>query len=416
MNDNFARMMAGSLDLKEPWYIKAAEFDETKRVLHIYVDIRKNADIPCPHCGGRTVRYGYEPEERTWRHGDCLFFPTLVHCRRPRVKCNKCGTVQVNAPFERPHSRFTLLFEGFAMLLMADVPRRKLAEVLRCDEKSLASINNYWVNKAESMRSLEQVTHLAIDETSFKRGHNYVSIVIDAVNRSVIDVQPGRDKIAIQKFSEKLKQRGGSADNIKAVTSDMSTSFLPAIAENFPNAINIIDKFHVKQVVLTALDKVRRKEQQSVEDKKSLFRGRKLFMKRASTLDSEQTKTLKELSKRYPLTGRAARIVAGLDDFYQSVNEEEAAKSFEALYSWMRRCRLKPMKEVAETLKCHKKQILGYFADRLTNAVCEGINSMIQAAKRKARGFNTYKGFISMIYLIAGKLELQTPKPFSHFH
>lgn len=409
-------MMAGSLDLKEPWYIESAVFSETERALHIYVGVREGAEIPCPHCGGKTLRYGYEPVERTWRHGDCLFFPTFVHCKRPRVKCPKCGVIQVNAPFERPHSRFTLLFEGYAMLLMADVPKRKLAEALRCNEKSLAAINNYWVHKSESKRSLAQVTHLAIDETSFTRGHEYVSIIIDALTHAVIDVQPGKDKIAVQKFKEKLEKRGGSADNVKAVTSDMSTSFVPAIAENFPNAINIIDKFHVKQLALTALDEIRQDEQKSVEDKKTLFRGRKLFMKRTSTLDCEQAKQLKDLSKRYPLTGRAARIVAGLDDFYQSVTEEEAEKSFEDLCSWMRHCRLEPMKKVAETMKRHKKQILGYFTSRLTNAVCEGINSMIQAAKRKARGFNTYRGFVSMIYLIAGKLELQAPNPFSHFH
>ena len=64
----------------------------------------------------------------------------------------------------------------------------------------------------------------------------------------------------------------------------------------------------------------------------------------------------------------------------------------------------------------HKTGILAYFADQLTNAICEGINAMVQAAKRKARGFNTYQGFASMIYLVAGKLQLDAPKPFSHFH
>jgi transposase len=95
-----------------------------------------------------------------------------------------------------------------------------------------------------------------------------------------------------------------------------------------------------------------------------------------------------------------------------SKDDDEAASQFKHLYSWMRRSRLKPMKDAAETLMNHERQILNYFHDRLTNAVCEGINSMIQAAKRKARGFNTYEGFAAMIYLIAGKLELAVPAPF----
>ena len=409
-------MIAGSLDLQEPWYVEGARFDEDKRELHIFVGVRKDAEIRCPKCGAKTSRYGYEPVERVLRHGDCMFFPTLVHCKRPRVMCKNCGVEQVSAPFERPNSRFTLLFEGYAMLLMADMPRRKVAEILRCDEKSLASMLSYWVKKADDKRSLAKVAHLAVDETSFKRGHEYVTLIIDAWERSVIDVRQGRDKTTIEEFCKKLEEKGGKAENIRTVTSDMSKSFLPAIAENFPKAESIIDKFHVKKIVLDALDDVRKDEQKSVKDKKNLFRGRKLFMKRPDSLNAEQSEKLKELSKRYPLTGRAAKIVAGLDDFYDSATVEEAAESFKALCSWMRRSRLEPMKEAAATIQRHKTGILSYFADRLTNAICEGINSMVQAAKRKARGFNTYQGYASMIYLVAGKLKLDTPKPFSHFH
>lgn len=116
--------------------------------------------------------------------------------------------------------------------------------------------------------------------------------------------------------------------------------------------------------------------------------------------------------KRYPKTGKAYSIVAALDDFYACYTVEEARNAFDSLYSWMRRCRLQPMKDAATTLRNHKEKILAYFYHRITNAVCEGINSMIQAAKRKARGFNTYEGFASMIYLVAGKLQLAVPNPF----
>jgi transposase len=192
----------------------------------------------------------------------------------------------------------------------------------------------------------------------------------------------------------------------------MSKSFLPAIAENFPNAENIIDKFHVKKVLIDALDEVRKTEQKSVADKKSLFRGRRLFMVPKAKMTAEQSATLADMSKRYPQTGRAYRIIAGLDDFYSSMTMDEAESSFDSLYSWMRRCRLAPMKKAAETLKRHRGKILAYFKERITNAICEGINSMIQAAKRKARGYQTFEGYSSIIYLVAGKLELAVPKPF----
>lgn len=406
------KMMSGSLGLTEPWYIKGAEFDEKELALHIHVGIRKNALINCPKCGAQSKRNGYEPKERLWRHGDCMFYPCFVHCRRPKILCQNCGSVQANAPYERKNSRFTLLFEGYAMLIMADMPIAKTASVLRCDEKSLVKIMRYWVKKAVDGMDLFDVIMLAIDETSFKRGHKYVTLIIDAAKRRVIDVEEGRGGETISLFAQKLSKKGGNPENIAAVTSDMSKSYLPAIEKNFPNAENIIDKFHVKKVLIDALDEVRKAEQKTVFNKKDLFRGRRLFMVPEAKLSTEQAAKLSDMSKRYPQTGRAYRIVSGLDDFYSSKTPEEAAVSFNALYSWMRRCRLKPMKDAAETLLRHKDKILHYFHSRLTNAICEGINSLIQAAKRKARGFQTFEGFSSMIFLVAGKLELAVPKPF----
>lgn len=405
-------MLAGTLGLSEPWYVEGAEFKVNEQEVHIYINIRKGAEFVCPKCGGTAVRNGYEPVERVWRHGDCMFYPTYVHCKRPRVKCPNCGTQQINAPFERKNSRFTLFFEGFAMLILADMPRAKASEVLRCDEKSLASILSYWVNKAVESRPLNDVSRLAIDETSRLRGHSYVTVIVDPDKRRVIDVEDGRDKTTVKTFAEKLESRGGDINAITAVTSDMSRSYLPAIKENFPNALSIIDKFHVKMVLLSALDEVRKAEQKAASSKAELFQGRRLFMVPSSRMTEKQSEKLIALSKLYPKTGKAYRIVTALDGFYFCRTIDEATDAFDKLYSWMRRCRLKPMKEAAKTLMNHKDNILAYFKERITNAISEGINSMIQAAKRKARGFNTFKGFASMIYLVAGKLELAVPRPF----
>ena len=411
MMDGFDKMLAGSLQLEEPWYIEGAEFDSKKSEIHIHVGIRAKASLSCPHCGAATKRYGYEPEERLWRHADCLFYPCYVHCRRPKVLCDKCGVIQVNAPFERKNSRFTLMFEGYAMLIMADVPRAKASRLLRCDEKSLASILTYWVHDAVEKTSLSDVSSIAIDETSFKRGHSYVTVAIDAGKRRVFDVEKGRDKGAVKAVADMLSKHEGDPANITSATSDMSASYLPAVEKNFPNAMQIVDKFHVKQALLKAMDDVRKEEQKATANKKLLFSYRKLFMVPERKMTDAQKDRMASLSQSYPKTGRAFRIVQALDDFYAADCIEEAARRFAQLCSWMRRCRLEPMKEAATTLKNHKKEILNYFANRLTNAISEGINSTIQAAKRKARGYHTFEGFASMIYLVVGKLKLSVPCP-----
>lgn len=261
MMKDFDKMLAGSLQLEEPWYIKGAEFLEEEGAIHVYVGIRARARLVCPKCGKAVKRYGYEPQERVWIHADCLFYPCYIHSKRPRVLCDECGVIQINAPFERKSSSFTLMFEGYAMLIMADTPRRKAARLLRCDEKALTSILSYWVGDAVERMDLSDVKNMAIDETSFKKGHDYATVAIDADKRCVFDVQHGRNKEAVTEVRKKLEKHGGKAGNIEFVTSDMSASYLPAVRENFPEALQVVDKFHVKQIMLKALDQVRKEEQ-----------------------------------------------------------------------------------------------------------------------------------------------------------
>ena len=173
--------------------------------------------------------------------------------------------------------------------------------------------------------------------------------------------------------------------------------------------LDTLDLTVITLVYHNTLDTVRKDEQKESSRKKELFLCRKLFMVPQGRMIDKQRTTVAELSKQYKKTGRAFRIVQSLDDFYASTSMVEAQERLDKLCSWMRRCRLKPMKDAALTLRNHSKEILNYFHTRLTNAICEGINAMIQAAKRKARGFHAFEGYAAMIYLVAGELKLDTP-------
>lgn len=401
------KLFEQSIGIVEPWYIRSIETQGAE--VHVYVDIREGNMLPCPECGKKCKRAGYEKQERIWRHGDCLFYPCYVHCRRPRITCKDHKTKVVEAPWARKNSRFTLMFEGYAMLIIADMPILKASKLLRCNEKSLTRIMRYWVGKAVSEDNLEEVKSLAIDETSFKRGQSYVTVVIDAEKRRVIDVEEGRGEQQVIDFSYKLEKKGGSCNNISYVSSDLSAAYRSGIRFCFPQTNHTVDKFHVKKLLLDALDEVRKSEQQSQKTKKKI--SRKLLMIPETKQSEEQRNKVEEISKQYPKTGRAFRMVQAIDTVYSSFNEQTAKERLEELYRWMRRSRLEPMKKTAKTLRNYFEEILNYFRSRLTNAICEGINSMIQAAKRKARGYHTFEGFSSMIYLIAAKLELALPNP-----
>lgn len=401
-------LFSKSIGIEEPWYIRSIE--TVKDEVHIYVDVRDEVRFPCPDCGELCKRAGYEKKERVWRHGDCVFYPCYVHCRRPRVECDKHGTKVVDAPWARKSSRFTLLFEGYAMLILADMPISKAAKLLRCNEKSLVKIMRYWVKKAVDETVLSDVTSIAVDETSFKRGQSYVTIVYDAERRRVIDVENGRKTQTIIDFSYKLESKNGDCGRIRYASSDMSQAYTSGINFCFPNAKHVIDKFHVKKEMLDAMDEVRRSEQRETKHKSNAV-NRKLLMIPEARQTVAQSKKIAELSKQFPKTGRAYRMVQAIDILYASRTIEDAQANFKKLYQWMRRGRLEPMKRAAETLKKYKDEILNYFRSHITNAICEGFNSMIQAAKRKARGYHTFEGYASMIYLIAGKLRLACPNP-----
>ena len=406
--EGMTSLFSRSIGIEEPWYIRSIESRNNE--VHIYVDIRDGVMLPCVECGEMGYRQGYEKTERIWRHGDCLFYPTYVHCRRPRVKCKEHGTKVVEAPWARKNSRFTLLFEGYAMLILTDMPILKASQALRCNEKSLTRMMRHWVHKAVDEDDLSKVVSLGIDETSFKRGQSYVTVIVDAAARRVIDVEEGRSNQAVIDFSYKLEAKGGASEKIAYVTSDMSKAYMSGVRECFPYAKLTIDKFHVKKLMLEAMDEVRRAEQKEHRSK-VLLNSRKLLMIPQGRQSESQREKVAELSKQYPKTGRAFRMVQSLDTVYSSKDIFEARERFEALYIWLRKSRLEPMKKVALTLKKYIEEILSIFTTRLTNAICEGINSMIQAAKRKARGYHTIEGFSCMIYLIAAKLRLACPNP-----
>lgn len=400
------KLFEQSIGIEEPWYIRSIESKEME--VHVYVDIREGNLLPCPECGKMCPRAGYEKTERVWRHGDCLFYPCYVHCRRPRVRCDEHKTKVVEAPWARKNSRFTMMFEAYAMLILADMPILKASKLLRCGEKALTKILRYWVGKAVDEDDLSKVEQLSIDETSFKRGHSYVTVVIDAKERRVIDVEPNRGEQQVIDFSYKLEEKGGSCEKIRFVSSDLSPSYRAGIQFCFPMAKHTVDKFHVKKILLDALDEVRKSEQDKLRHGTKI--SRKLLMIPETKQTEQQRQRVEEISGQYPKTGRAFRMVQAVDTVYGSANLEEATERLDKLYRWMRRSRLEPMKRAATTLRNYSEEILNIFRSRMTNAISEGINSMIQAAKRKARGYHTFEGFSSMIYLIAAKLRLGCEK------
>lgn len=408
-------MFAQSLNLKAPWYVERAEYNEKTREVHLYVGVKRQ-EYRCPKCGEKSHFYDLEEEERIWRHNDVVLFPCYVHCRRPRVSCKKDGVHVVEAPWASgPYSRYTLAFEGWAMFLLQSMSMQECSRYLRISRKALVRIANYWVDKAVAEDDLSSVRTISIDETSFKKGQSYVTVIGCPEERRIIGVENGRDLSAVERFSYDFMARGGDFDKIENASMDMSGCYKAAIKAYFPKATIVFDHFHVKKMALDHLDEVRRMEQGS-RYAKSRQAGKKLLMIPYTRMTQQQQERLACLSHQYQKTGRAYRMVQLLDDFYGCLNEEDAELVFKRMTSWMMHSRLEAMKRLAKSLREKKAEIFAYFKDRLSNAFAEGMNSMIQTAKRKARGFRLFKSFRTAIYLVGGRLKLACPKPFQVYY
>ena len=190
--------------------------------------------------------------------------------------------------------------------------------------------------------------------------------------------------------------------------SDMSPAFIKGVKKQFPETKLTFDKFHIMKVVNNAVDEVRREEQK--DSRPELKRSRYVWLKNPQNLKQSQVDTLLSLvvKKMNLKTSRAYHIKLNFQELF---NQPPAmAESFlKKWYFWATHSRLEPIKEAAYTIRRHWDGVLQWFKSDLTNGILEGLNSLLQAAKSRARGYRTTKNFIAIAYLIGGKFEFGLP-------
>jgi transposase len=252
---------------------------------------------------------------------------------------------------------------------------------------------------------LSEVRHVGVDETASKRGHNYISLFVDLEGPRVLFATEGRDAGTVAAFRADLEARGGKAEQIEEFCLDMSPAYLKGIAESFPQARITFDKFHVMKLLNDAVDQVRREEQRQRPELKG---SRYVWVKNPENLTQTQLALLDGLDvpKLNLKTARAYQMRLTFQELW-SMRDEIAEAFLKRWYFWATHSRLEPMIQVARTVRRHWDGVLNWFCTRISNGILEGINSLLQAARAKARGYRTERNFIAMAYLIAGKLNLQ---------
>lgn len=395
-----------AIGLTPPWIVVSYAFDVSEDRLDIEIDFPPGSTFHCPECNSEGCK-AHDTERKSWRHLNFFQYKAYLHARVPRVHCRSCGVKRAKVPWARPGSGFTLLFEAMVLVLARQMPIKAMSRIVKEHDTRLWRVLDHYVQEIREEADFSSVTEVGVDETSSKRGHNYVTLFVDLEGPKAIFATEGKDASALERFKEDLESHKGNANAIEEICCDMAPAFIAGTEKNFPHAKITFDKFHVLKILNEAVDEVRRQEQRLVPE---LKKTRYIWLKNPRNLKPYQSTILEELNvKKLNLkTIRAYHIRLNFQELWNQTSRD--AESFlKKWYFWATHSRLEPIKEAAYTIKRHWDGVLRWFKSKINNGILEGINSLVQAAKAKARGYRTTKNLITMIYLIAGKLNFNLP-------
>jgi transposase len=354
-------------------------------------------------------------------------YEAWLHAEVPRVGCKACGkTTQIGVPWAREGSGFTLLFEALALTMCRDLPVRQAARNLRVRDKQLWRRIEHYVSQARKKQDMSGVRIVGIDETSLRRGHEYVTVEHDLDAKRLLFCTPGRDHQTVQAFTQDLQAHGGEPTAIAHVCMDMSAAYLKGATAYLPKALVSYDRFHVVKLAGEAMDEVRTAEWKTDHTRVQEELGHLTPKQRRSILwgmrrnpsgwTPTQIQAMHWLQRANLKTARAWRLKMALREIFTSArthNQAElAGTELKAWISWARRSRLDAFKRLANTLKTHFDSVVRGMLDHGSNAFVEAMNGLMQQAKRAARGFRTAANFIAIAYLRLGKLTHLPVSPF----
>ena len=400
------------LGLNSNWEVREVDLSLEGLRVEIVLEFT-GQELVCPECGQPSGRHDLAPE-RTWRHLDTMQFETVIRARVPRCACAKCGVKTIAAPWADKHSRFTLMFEAFALrVLQACSNVQKAAGLLGLNWESVHTILARGVARGLERRTVDQVEHVGLDEKNFRRGQSYVSLMVDLDASRVLEVTEDRTTKSAEKLWESLPE--SQRLKVQAVAMDMSSAYEEATHQMAPQAEVVHDKFHVSKHLNEAVDQVRRAENKDLQSRQDdrLKRTRQLWLFAEDNLSQEHIARFGDLRDSDLKTARAWALKENFRWFWTNQYAGNAKKFFREWYGWACRSRLPPIIKVAKMLHRRLDNLLSYMRHPITNAAVEGFNSKIQAIKSDARGFRSFVNYRLRILFYCGKLDVM-PTQASH--
>jgi transposase len=388
--------------------VQEVKVDAAAQKVAVRVGYQEGTVWACPESRERLPAHDHV--ERSWRHLDTCQFETVLSCRVPRLRLPDGKVWTIPVPWAEARSRFTALFEQLAItVLLAARSLKQAAGWLRLDWSAVQRIMERAVARGLAKRRVEQVRHVGLDEKSFRKGQDYISVLVDinAEAPRVLDVIEGRTQADAEVLLA-TTLAAAQRDRIEAAAIDLSAAYAAAIRTQLPHAEIVHDRFHVAKLLGEAVDQVRRAEHKDLtaEGDDRLAGTRYLWLWHPQELTGAKLDAFEAVAYQNLRTSRAYYHKLMFLEFWTQPTAPAAHQYFNRWYHEALRSALPPIKKVARTLAAHLTGLLSYFRHRITNALCEAFNSSIQALKASARGFRRFENYRTRILFFLGKLDL----------
>ena len=402
------RLFEQALGIAAPWAVKEVRFDAAARQLTLVVYFAAGSRFAHPaHPGTHPV---HDTQHKRLRHLNFFQHNCHLDVRVPRVRLPDGKVALVEPEWFGRLSGFTLLFEALVLALAREMPFAAVARLVGESWHRVHPICERYVELAVAELDLSEVRALAIDETSYRRGHRYLTVAADAVKRRVLFVAEGRDADTVGELAEYLRSHQGTPEHIGSVSIDMSPAFIKGVTEHLPRARITFDKFHVVAHASAAVDAMRRLEHRGDPSLKGL---RWTLLKDCHQLSAAGRAELDTLITQVTRK-RTARAWVYREQLREVLDAKQINVVSAMLAQWctnVMRSKVEPMKEVAKMIRRHFDGIVAWTQTRQTNGFLEALNGLFQAAKRKARGYGRLRTMRTVLFLIAGKLDFARLNP-----
>jgi transposase len=360
----------------------------------------------CSGCGQRCP--GYDRERgRRWRHLDVAGMALHLRYDTRRVDCPRCGVRVEQVPWAETSSWFTRPFEDHVGYLAQRCDKTTVSDMMRIAWATVGTIIERVVARRQRGDHLDGLTHIGVDELSYRRHHEYITVVVDHGRGRVVWAAPGKNADTLKAFFDELGPE--RCAKLEAVTIDMSGAYIKAVTECSPQAQIVFDRFHVQRLVQDAVDEVRRDEVRaavSAEERKELKGTRWSLLKSVWNLSLFDVNRLATLQRDNKRLYRAYLLKEAMVRVLDCRIEGLAKQKLDEWIRWARRSRLAPFQRVAATIREHAEGILAYVRSGLSNGRTEGLNGKARTITRRSFGFHSAHGLIALLKLCCSGIHL----------